>query len=137
MSWACGAYNRTATVANPGKPQTSLIPFLKPGYNKYKRISKTDPKTSECFYLVPVKNRPRESKRRLVYTGKLITIRNVTWAHVHSGRSSTTRSKPSVEGKGNENEQDRKASAADSDSVSEHGESEAEETTSEVEMLEA
>ena len=45
MSWACDAYNRTATVANPenrspyemfyGKiPQTSPIPFLQPGYYK-------------------------------------------------------------------------------------------------------
>ena len=45
MSWACDAYNRTATVANPGNrpphemfygeiPQNSPIPFLKPGYCK-------------------------------------------------------------------------------------------------------
>ena len=42
MSWACEAYNRTATVANSGNrsphemfyeeiPQNSPIPFLKPG----------------------------------------------------------------------------------------------------------
>ena len=55
MSWACDAYNRTATVANPGNrsrhemfygeiPQNSPIPFLKPGYCKYKRMNKMDPK---------------------------------------------------------------------------------------------
>ena len=50
MSWACDAYNRTATVvANPGNPspyhmfygeilQNSPIPFLKPGHCKYKRM---------------------------------------------------------------------------------------------------
>ena len=60
MSWACDAYNRTATVANPGNrsphemfygeiPQNSPIPFLKPGYCKYKRMNKMDPKARECF----------------------------------------------------------------------------------------
>ena len=60
MRWACDAYNRTATVANPGNrsphgmfygeiPQNSPIPFLKPGYCKYKRMNKMDPKARECF----------------------------------------------------------------------------------------
>ena len=54
VSWACDAYNRTATVANHGNrsphevfygeiPQNSPIPFLKPGYCKYKRMNKMDP----------------------------------------------------------------------------------------------
>ena len=89
MSWACDAYNRTATVANPGNrsphdmfygeiPQNSPIPFLKPGYCKYKRMNKMDPKPRECFYLGPARNHPRESKRVFVLTGKVIITRNVT-----------------------------------------------------------
>ena len=60
MSWACDAYNRTATVADPGNrsphemfygeiPQNSPIPLLKPGYCKYKRMNKMDPKAREYF----------------------------------------------------------------------------------------
>ena len=51
MNWACGAYNWTATVANPGNcsphemfyeeiSQNRPIPFLKPVYRKYKRMNK-------------------------------------------------------------------------------------------------
>ena len=111
MNWACDAYNRTATVANPGSrspyemfygnpPQTSPIPFLKPGFCKYKRMNKMDPKARECFYLGPARNHPSESKRVLVRTRKVIVTRNVTWAHERS--SLTAVSKPSVEGEGNE-----------------------------------
>ena len=133
MSWACDAYNRTATVANPGNrsehvmfygeiPQNSPIPFLKPRYCKYKRMNKMDLKARECFYLGLARNYPRESKRVFVHTrkvtmhtGKVIITRNVTWAHVRSGRSLITRSKPSVVGEGNESGQDREASAANSE----------------------
>ena len=77
MSWACDAYNRTATVANPenrspyemfyGKiPEMSPIPFLKPGYYKSKRMNKMEPKARECFYLGNARNHPRKSKRVLV-----------------------------------------------------------------------
>ena len=134
MSWACDAYNRTATVANLGNrspheifygeiPQDSPIPFLKPGYCKYKRMNKMDPKARECFYLVPARNHPRESKRVLVHTGKVIITRNVTWAHVRSGRILITRSKTPVVGEGDESGQDRGASAANRESASEDGES--------------
>ena len=62
MSWACDAYNRTATVANPGNrsphemfygeiPLTSPIPLLKPGYCKYKRMGKMDPKVREWIFI--------------------------------------------------------------------------------------
>ena len=95
VSWACGAYNRTATVANPGNrsphdmfygeiPPNSPILFLKPGYCKYKRMNKMDPKARGCFYFGPARNHPRESKRVFVHTGKVIITRNVTWAHVRS-----------------------------------------------------
>ena len=78
MSWACDAYNRTATVANPGNrsphemfygeiPENSPIPFLKPGYFTYKRMNKMDPNARECFYLGPARNHPRESKRILAH----------------------------------------------------------------------
>ena len=71
MSWACDAYNQTATVANPRNrsrhemfygdiPQNSSIPILKPEYCKYKRMNKIDPKVRECFYLGPVRNHKRE-----------------------------------------------------------------------------
>ena len=53
ISWTCDAYNRTATVVNPGNrpphemfygeiPHTSPTPFMKLGYCKYKRINKID-----------------------------------------------------------------------------------------------
>ena len=53
MNWACDAYHRTATVANSGNrspheifygepSQTSPIPFLKPGFCEYQRMSKMD-----------------------------------------------------------------------------------------------
>ena len=111
-------YNRTATVANPGNhsphemfygkiPQTSSISFLKPRYCKYKRMIKMDPKARECFYLGPARNHPRESKSVFVHTGKVIITIKVTWAHVRSGRSSTARSKPSVDREGNESGQDQ------------------------------
>ena len=118
MNWACDAYNRTATVANPGSrspyemfygnpPQTSPIPFLKPGFCKYKRMNKMDPKARECFYLGPARNHPNESKRVLVHTRKVIVTRNVTWAHVPP--SLTAVSEPSVEGETNADETERQA----------------------------
>ena len=90
-NWACDAYNRTARVANPGNrsphdifygvtPQSSPIPFLKPGFCKFKRANKMDPKARECFYLGSTRDHPSESKRVLVRTGKKVIItRNVTW----------------------------------------------------------
>ena len=94
MSWACDAYNRTGTVADPGSrspheifygniPQNSPISFLKPGYCKYKHTNEMDPKARECFYVGLAINHPRESKRVFVHTGKVLIIRNVTWAPVH------------------------------------------------------
>ena len=61
MNWACDAYSRAATVANSGNSsppyemfygetsQSSPMPFLKPGFCKFKRTNKMDPKTKECF----------------------------------------------------------------------------------------
>ena len=113
MSWACDAYNRTATVAIPGNlspheifygeiPQDSPVPFLKPGYCRYQRTNKMDLKARECIYLGPARNHPRESKRIFEHTGMVIITRNVPWAHVRSVRSLITRSKPSVVGEGDE-----------------------------------
>ena len=98
MSWTCDAYKPTATVASHGNrsphetfygeiPQNSPIPFLKPGYGNYKRMNKIDPKARQCFYPGSARNHPRESKRIFVHTGKVIMARNVTRAHVRSGRS--------------------------------------------------
>ena len=109
MNWAWDAYHRTATVGNSGNfsphekfygvtPQSSPIPFLKPGLCKFKHKNKMDPKARECFYLGPARNHPSESKRVLVRTGKVIITRNVTWAHVPLSRPPTVRSTPLVEG---------------------------------------
>ena len=51
MNWACDAFNRTATEANSGNrsphemiyretSQSSPMPFLKPGFSKFKRTNK-------------------------------------------------------------------------------------------------
>ena len=124
MNWACDAYNRTATVANPGNrspyemfygepPKMSPIPFLKPGFCKHKRKTKMDPKARECFYLSPARNHPSESKRVLVHSRKVIVTRNVTWAHVAPVRPMTAQSKPSAEGEGDDWVEDREASSVD------------------------
>ena len=89
MNWACDTYNGTVTAANSGNrsphemfygetPQPSPIPFLKPGFCKFKRTNKMDTKARECFYPDPARNHPSESKRVLVRTGKVILTRNVT-----------------------------------------------------------
>ena len=148
VSWASDAYHRAATVANSGNrslhemfygeiPQNSPIPFLKPGYCKFKCMNKMDPKAREYFYLGPARNHPRESKRVFVHTAKVIMTRNVTWVHVRSGRSLITRSKPSVAGEGNESGQDQEASAANSESASEDRESVSEGTGGVIETSEA
>ena len=73
-----------------------------------------DPKARECFCLGSLPEIVHESKRVFIHTGKVIITRNVTWAHVRSGRSS----KPSMIGEGNESEQDREAGLANSESES-------------------
>ena len=116
MNWACDAYIRTATIANPGNrspyemfygepPQTSPIPFLKPGFCKHKRINKMDPKARACFYLGPARNNPTESKRVLVDSGKVVVTRNVTGANSPSSYPINTQSKP-PEGEEGEEEED-------------------------------
>ena len=77
-------------------------------------MNKIDPKVRECFYLGPASNHPRA-----------IITRNVTWAHVRSGRSLITRPTPSVIGEGNVRGHGREASAANGESSSEDGESSA------------
>ena len=114
-------------------PQNSPIPFLKPGYCKYKRMNKMDPKARECFYLGPARNHPRESKRVFVLTGKVIITRNVTWAHVHSGRSLITRSKPLAEKKGCGHGTNREASSFGGET--ELGDAESESSGEGVEMV--
>ena len=92
-------------------PQSSPIPFLKPGFCKFKRTNKMDPKARECFYLGPARNYPSKSKRVLVRTGKVIITRNVTWVHVPLSRHPTVRSTPLVEGEGCDHGRDREASS--------------------------
>ena len=122
MNWACDAFNRTATVANSGNrspheifygvaPESSPIPFLKPGFCKSKRTNKMDSKAREFFYLGPARNLPSESKRVLVRTEKVIITRNVTWAHAPLSRPPTVRSTPLVEGEGCDHGRDREASS--------------------------
>ena len=135
MNWACDAYNRTAIVANSGNrspheifygetPLSSPIPFLKPGFCKFKRTNKTDSKARKCFYLGRARNHPSESKRVLVRTGKVIIPRNVTWTHVPLSRPPTVRSIPSVEGKGCGHGINREASSFGGDTGSGDDESE-------------
>ena len=122
INWACDAYNRTATVANSGNrsphemfygvtPQSSPIPFLKPGFCKSKRTNKMNPKAGECFYLGPTRNHPSESKQVFVRTGKGIITRNVTWAHVPLSRPPTVKPTPLVEGEGCDHGKSREASS--------------------------
>ena len=135
MDWACDAYNRTATVAKSGNrspdemflgetPQSSLIPFLKPRFCKFKRTNKMDPKARECFYLGPARNHPGESKRVLVRTEKVIITRNVTWAHVPLSRPPTVISTPLMEGEGCDHGKNLEARSFDGDTESRDDESE-------------
>ena len=60
--WACDAFNKSATTANPGNksphelflgslPPLTLLPFLKPGYCRVRRVNKAAPKAEPCFFL--------------------------------------------------------------------------------------
>ena len=92
-------------------PQSSPLSFLKPGFCKFKRTNKRDPKARKCFYLGPARNHSSESKRVLVRTGKVIITRNVTWAHVPLSRSPTVRSTPLVGGEGCDHGKNREGSS--------------------------
>ena len=144
MNWACDAYNRTATIANSGNrsphemfygvtPQSSPIPFLKTRFCKFKRSNKMDPKARECFYLGPARDHPSESKRVLVRTGKVIIIRNVTWAHVLLSRPPTVRSTPLVQGEGCDHGKNREASSFSGET--ELGDAESESSGEGIEMV--
>ena len=93
MRWACDCLNRTATTANPdnkspyemwyGKPSPlKLLPFLKPGFCRQKRVNKLQPKARECFYLGPPINYPHDAMRVLTKGRSVVTTRNVTWRRV-------------------------------------------------------
>ena len=144
INWACDAYNRTATVANSGNrsphemfygvaPQSSPIPFLKPGFCKFKRTNKMDPEAREYFYLGPARNHPSESKRALVRTGKGITTRNVSWAHVPLSRPPTVTSTPLVDGEGCDHGKNREVSSFGGET--ELGDAETESSGEGVEMV--
>ena len=110
-------------------PETSPIPFLKPGYYQSKCTNKMGPKARECFYLRPARNHPRESKRMFVDTGRVVITRNVTWAHVPSGRFPAAQSKPSKEGEDDESDhEDREARSEARGSASGYEESEPDES---------
>ncbi|CAM9569949.1 unnamed protein product [Ascophyllum nodosum] len=144
MNWACDAYNQIATVANSGNrsphemfygetPRSSPIPFLKPGFCKFKRTNKIDPKARECFYLGPARNHLNESKRVLVRTEKVIITINITWAHAPLSRPPTARSTPSVEGEGCDRGMNREVSSFDGHTES--GDDESESRGEGVEMV--
>ena len=67
----------------------------------------------------------------------MIITRNVTWAHVRSGRSFNYAIKAFGVGEGDESGQDREANAANSKRASENGESVSEGIKSEVETPQA
>ena len=144
MDWACDAYNRTATVANSGNRspheifygvtlQSSPIPFLTPGFYKFKRTIKMDLKAREYFYLGPARNHPSESKRGLVRTGKVVITRNVTWAHVPLSRPPTVKPTSLVEGEGCDHEREQEASLFGGET--ELGDAESESNREGVEMV--
>ena len=68
----------------------------------------------------------------LVDTGRVVVTRNVTWAHVPSGRFPAAQSKPSEEGEGDESDHEE-ASLEGSESASGHEESEPSESEDEIE----
>ena len=98
MRWACDCLNRTATTANPqskspyemwfDKPaDLKLLPFLKPGFCRQRRLHKLEPKAQECYYLGPPMNHPHDAMRVLTKGRIVVTTRNVAWRRI-SGTAS-------------------------------------------------
>ena len=87
--WACDAFNKSATTANPGNtsshelflgslPPLTLLPFMKPGYCRVRRVNKAVPKAEPCF-LNGGRNHPRDSVRVLLPSGRTTCTRDITW----------------------------------------------------------
>ena len=90
VHWACEALNRTATTANSGNKLphemwygnaalASPHPFLRPGYCRWNRPSKSFPRCESSFYLGPGINYPHDSLRMLTRASKVVETRDVTW----------------------------------------------------------
>ena len=90
MHSACDALNHTATIANPNMKSpyelwhgsaapASPHPFLRPGYCRWNRPSKSFPRAESCFYLGPGIDHPRDSLRMLTRANKVVETRDVTW----------------------------------------------------------
>ena len=90
VHWACEALNRTATTSNPGNKSpyemwhgkaapASPHPFLRPGYCRWNRPSKSFPRCESSFYLGPGIDHPRDSLRMLTRANKVVETRDVTW----------------------------------------------------------
>ena len=90
VQWACEALNRTATTSNPGNKSpyemwhgkaapASPHPFLRPGYCRWNRPSKSFPRCESSFYLGPGIDHPRDSLRMLTRANKVVETRDVTW----------------------------------------------------------
>ena len=90
VHWACEALNRTATTSHPGSMSpyemwhgkaapASPHPFLRPGYCRWNRPSKSFPRCESSFYLGPGIDHPRDSLRMLTRANKVVETRDVTW----------------------------------------------------------
>ena len=91
VHWACEALSRTATTSNPGSKSpyemwygkaapASPHPFLRPGYCRWNRPSKSFPRCESSFYLGPGIDHPRDSLRMLTRAiNKMVETRDVTW----------------------------------------------------------
>ena len=87
---ACEALNRTATRSNPGSKSpyemwhgkaapASPHPFLRPGYCRWNRPSKSILRCESSFYVGQGIYHPRDSLRMLAQANKVLETRDVTW----------------------------------------------------------
>ena len=96
-------------------PPVVLLPFLKPGYCKVKRESKSQAKSRECFHLGPASNHPRNAVRVLTKHRTLLMTRHVTWQRMSPA--------PPVPGQMHDSlSQQEGRSEADDESTSDRGE---------------
>ena len=90
VHWTCEALNRTATTSNPGSTSpyemwhgkaapASPHTFLRSGYCRWNRSSKSFPRCESSFYLGPGIDHPRDSLRMLTRANKVVETRDVKW----------------------------------------------------------
>ena len=70
-------------------PSSYPFPFLKPGFRSAERRKKLQPQAVRLWYLGPAPNYPRDAKRILCKSGRVVETRDVTWADVPTHIPST------------------------------------------------